>query len=88
MRTDSLSDRFVKACAILKVSIDVDYADSKMVVVSFHISDDTTIGNAKKIVKDVIDVFNDLGLSACLDYDSSIDNPVLIIRQKPSLFDY
>lgn len=85
---NSLSDRFVKACAILKVSIDVDYTDSKVIIVSFDISDDTTIRDARKIIKDVIDVFNDFGLSVCLDDDSLIDNPVLIIRRKPSLFDY
>lgn len=85
---NSLSDRFVKACAILKVSIDVDYTDSKVIIVSFDISDDTTIRDARKIIKDVIDVFNDFGLSVCLDDDSIIDNPVLIIRRKPSLFDY
>lgn len=85
---NNLSDRFVKACAILKVSIDVDYTDSKVIIVSFDISDDTTIRDARKIIKDVIDVFNDFGLSVCLDDDSLIDNPVLIIRRKPSLFDY
>lgn len=88
MRIDSLSDRFVKACTILKVSIDIDYTDSKVIIASFSISDDTTIKDARKIIKDVINVFNDFGLSACLDDDSIIDNPVLIIRQKPSLFDY
>lgn len=86
--SNNLSSRFVKACTVLKVSIDIDYTDSKVIIASFDISDDTTIKDARKIIQDVINVFNDFGLSACLDDDSLIDSPVLIIRQRPSLFDY